>query len=667
MTGQIHVIIVGNGIYEHWPELEFIQPHNIRFSDYFQEQWPNVRIVEEGAEKAWTAADLREKLEGWMADCGKDDDVVLLWSGHGYGENGQHRLITYTSPAPGKGLVSSANTIKTQELADYLIKCQARRIVVLLNTCWSGDGGNELAAVVGQAVADSLPAEQTRSMAIISSARREESVDGAFVSGILSVLHSNKPPTGLGPEHTWAASDRYLSPERLCAAVNILLKPSNHQAQLFTVYGVVGDFFRRANVPVKAAELPPGALDRLRDAFPDQLSADPGPWTAAHLRAAIKQHAASEKTGEMMYRLKQLAIGVAALELLEGWLGPGAGLANRLAPAWQSVLRPLHQTSRPVERFGYIDQVVQYGGPEQVVEFVARVIHDAGDDPCHDRLYQWAERELRVDRKVVDDALARIKGSQGHNRLIINFGMAIAADGEEDALPESVFAWLYRPGEPGPETSECSFGPDGDVAEVVARLVGWARARAGQISHVDVALPVSLFRSQSRPESARLKLRGTLTKPVAASSGIIIRWADRILDPELRAVGVSQGNAIAKVKDPLCWVTPDTYAEVQQLNEDLMAPTRAVAFMFSPRDSIWFYAAAYNSPYVMWLDDDINDIADIRREIMSHWHELPRRLSEAYGSSQPAVIRSVRAVWDDPDWLENIVPNLIDPNHRLSV
>ena len=70
---------------------------------------------------------------------------------------------------------------------------------------------------------------------------------------------------------------------------------------------------------------------------------------------------------------------------------------------------------------------------------------------------------------------------------------------------------------------------------------------------------------------------------------------------------------------------------------------------------------------MLWIDDDTDDVADIQSEIMSHWHELPRRLSEAYGSPQPAVIRCVRAVWDDPDWLENIVPNLIDPNHRLSV
>ena len=667
MTGQMHVIIVGNGIYEHWPELAFIQPHNSRFAEYVREQWPSRRIVGEGAEKAWSAADIREKLEGWMADCGEDDDVVLLWSGHGYGTNAQHRLITYTSPGPGTGLMSSANTIKTQELADYLIKCPARRIVVLLNTCWSGDGGHELAAVIGQAVADSMPAEQTRSMVIISSARREESVDGAFVSSILSVLHSHNPPTGLRPEHAWTTTDRYLTPERLCAAVNVLLKPSNHQAQLFTVYGVVGDFFRRANLPVKAAELPLGVIHRLQTDFPDQLSSDPGPWTAAYLRSAVKQHAAGAQTGELAYRLDRLAVGVAALDLLEGWLGPGAGLANRLAPAWQSVLRPLHRITPPVERFGYIEQVVLHGGPEQIIEFVARVIHDAGDNPCHDRLYQWAERELGVDRKAVDDALVRIGGSQGHNRLIIHFAMDIAADAEEDALPASVFAWLYRPGEPCRETFKCPFGPDGDVAEVVARLVGWARAQAGQISHVDVALPVSLFRSPSRPESACLKLRGTLTRPVAASSGIVIRWADRILDSDLRADGLSQGNAIAKVPDALCLVTPDTYAEAQQMNEDLMTPARAVAFMFSPRDSSWFYAAAYNSPYVLWLDDDTDDTADIRHEILSHWHELPRRLSESYGTLRPAVIRSVRAVWDDPDWLENIVPNLIDPNHRLSV
>ena len=623
MKRQMHVIVVGNGMYEYWPELKFVRPQNEQFIQYVKEQWPGARVTCEGAGGAWSASDIRDKLEGWLASCGKEDDLLLLWSGHGYGENTQHRLITYSSPAAGRGSLSSANTIRTQELADYLIKCPARRVVLLLNTCWSGDGGQELATAIGEGIADSLSAEQTRSMAIISSARREESVDGAFLSSILKVMQSTRPPIGLGQEHVWAASDRYLSPERLCAAVNVLLESSNHQAQLFTVYGVVGGFFRRANRRSRIAELPPGVVDRLRRDFPRQLLADPGPWTAAYLRDAVGRNAASEETGELAYRLSRLAVGLAALQFLESWLGADAGLANHLGPAWRSVLPPLHRIPHPVERFGYVEQVVLHGALDQVIEFVARVIQDAGDDPCQDRLYQWAERDLGVDRKVVDDALSRLDSRQVQSRLIINFGMAIAADGEEDAVPESVFAWLYRPGELCRETFECSFGPEGDVAEVVAELVAWARARAANISHVDVALPVSLFLSSSRPEKARIKLRGALTRPVAAFGGIAIRWADRITDPELRAEGLRQGNIIAKRPDALCLVDCDAYEGPQQLNEDLTTPARAVAFMRKPGDPIWLYAAAYNSPYVLWPEDNAKDMPEIWEDILSRWQELP--------------------------------------------
>ena len=49
MTGQMRVIIIGDGIYRNWSELRLIQSHNTRFADYFHEQWPNSRIVWEGA------------------------------------------------------------------------------------------------------------------------------------------------------------------------------------------------------------------------------------------------------------------------------------------------------------------------------------------------------------------------------------------------------------------------------------------------------------------------------------------------------------------------------------------------------------------------------------------------------------------------------------------
>jgi hypothetical protein len=602
-----------------------------------------------------------------MTDCRDDDDLILLWSGHGHTDNGAHRLITYTSPAPGQGGISTENTITTNELADYLIRCPARRIVVLLNACWSGDGSQQLAASIGHAVADSLDAAQRRSMVIISSARREESVDGAFVSNILNVLRSQAPPAGIASEHRWDVSDPYLSPERLCAAVNVLLADHDHQAQLHVPYGVVGDFFRHVQPRTEAAELPSRVITRLLGDFPGQLSGRAGAWDASRIREALERQGASERSDELMDRLGKLALGLSVLEFLEKWLGSGAGLANRLAPAWASVLSPIHRIPRPTERFGFIEQVVFHSSTAEIVEFVARVIREARDNPCDDRLYRWAQDELSVDRQVVDDALQRLDSNVAQNRVIINFGMTIAADGDEDAQPRSVIAWIHSQDGRRIISSEHRFDPPYDVADTVARLVAWARAEVGDVAHVDVALPVSLFRSATRPEAARLRLGRAFSRPVVESSGVIVRWADRISYPELRLDGLNQGNAIAAASDPLCWISRGTGVQAQELFDKLMARPRAAAFAFEPDHIDLFYAAAYNSPYVLWSDSKDHNIRKIRREVMLSWPNLPSRLREAYRSAKPTVICSVHAVWDDPDWLENIVPKLVDPNHRLSV
>jgi len=666
MTGRMNLIVIGNGDYENpcWPALTHVPPHNARLAEYVRQQWPGSRIITEGADRAWPAADLRAKLRDWLECSGKDDDVLLLWSGHGLGKNGKHRLITWDSPDPDQVSITSENAIATSELADYLVGCPARRIVILLNTCWSGDGGHELAALIGDAMNETLTARQKRSMVIISSARREEARDGAFVSSILNVLSRPGPPSGLGQEHQWARSDSAIDPVQLVAAVNRLLEDSNHQAQLSVPYGTVGAFFRRLRTPV-AAQLPPSVVSRLLADFPGSLPAGAGPWDIAKLRAAISEHGNGELTDELSYRLDRLALSLAALTFLEGWLGSGSGLANRLGPAWRSVLRPIHRIPHPVERFGFIEQIALHGTAGQVVEFVARVIRDAGDNPCDDRLYQWAEDELRVDRQVVDDALSRISAPLPQSRLIINFGMTIADDEEQDALPKSVIAWLYRPDEPPRPPHEVPFDPP-DVAEIVGRMVAWARAEAGEISQVDVALPVSLFCADSRPEAASLRLHGRLRRPVAASSGIVIRWSDRILNAGLRAEGLAQGRSIASGAGALAWVDADTYADGQALYDALESHARAVAFSFKPSDPEFFYAAIFNSPYVVWPDADI---ANIRGEITARWQDLPRRLAEAYSSSapKPDAMRSMHAVWDDPDWLENIVPSLIAPQHRLTV
>ena len=667
MTGRMNLIVVGTGDYDDWPQLRFVQPHHDRFIGYVSQQWPNPRITADAATEPLTAPELRARLARWLTACDEEDDLILLWSGHGQiGSGGMHRLITPESPYPGGRDLGDENSVTTAGLADSLSRCPARRIVVLLNTCWSGDGGQQLTDRIGNTAADSLSEAQDRSMVIISAARREEATDGAFLSHALHILHAPVPPAGLAAEHRWSAADNQLTPQELCAGVNVLLRGDDHQAQLHTPYGVIGGFFRRTPHAAAAPELPTRVVTRLLRDFPSHLPAQPAAWDLVRVSHAHDRLGDGEPTGELRFRLRKLAQALSALAFLEGWLGADSGLANHMSPAWTSVLPTIHRTTRPADRFGYVEQVVLHGGPDEVIEFVARVIHQAGDDPCDDRLYHWAKRELAVDRQVVDDALARLGTWTAPSRLIITFGMTVPDDGEADALPKSAIAWIWNPDGPPVNSIECPFEPPYRVADTVANLVAWAREEVGSINHVDVILPVSLFRS-ARPEEARLTIYGRFTRPVVMSSGLVVRWAERITDAELQSKGASQARAISVDLDSLRWIDRGAGARAEALFNDLDGCTQAVGFMFEPDDLGLFYAAAYNAPYVLWVDDDSQDTGQVQQEVNLRWPDLPSHLNDAYKSDKPSIMRSLRLIWDDPDWLENVVPTLPNPRKRLRI
>ena len=130
---------------------------------------------------------------------------------------------------------------------------------------------------------------------------------------------------------------------------------------------------------------------------------------------------------------------------------------------------------------------------------------------------------------------------------------------------------------------------------------------------------------------------------------------------------MDQAHAIADAVDPLCWVDRGVYAGADRLLEHLSGRKQAVGFMFDPEDLELFYAAAYSSPYLLWTDGNGHDMGSVQHEVKLRWPDLPSHLAEAYKSVTPAVIRAVRVVWDDPDWLENIVPKLFNPNRRLHI
>lgn len=553
----------------------------------------------------------------------------------------------------------------TSELADFLLHCRAKRIVVLLNTCWSGNGGQELASAISGPVSESPPEEQTRSMAIISSARSEEALDGAFIPTMLAILKKSVPPPTLPEEHRWPESACTLPPDSLFAAVNVLLKEFDHQSQIKTAYGIVGKFFHLENTESEPPELPPGLIKRLRRDFPGQLSAMKAPWNEDRVKAEGKRCGGMQDSEELAHRLNRLALGLSAFNFLGTWIGRDAGLANHLPPAWQATLPPIHRIPRPKERFGYIEQIVLHSSDEQIVEFIARVIVDAGGDPKDNRLYKWAQENLEVDSQIVDDALHKVSSSSAVDRLIINFGLNIADDAEDDALPESVFAWIHRPDGTCSETRELRFNPPHDVAEMVGHLTRWALQEGNIINQVDVILPVSLFCSPTRPEAARIKLKRNLSKPVTEYSGIIVRWSERISDSIARSDGIEKGREIAE-GDEVRWIERGEHADNLEFYSSGTRGPQAVAFSYEPEGLDAFYAAAYSSPYILWIDEKCEDPTGLRKLIDQHWHNLPRLLKKEYCSPEPSTIRSAHIVWDDPEWLEKIVPCLPEFNYPLS-
>jgi hypothetical protein len=90
-NGRMNLIHIGISRYQHWDELKFVPPQHARFADYVREQWPDARISG-AADEPWTVSLIREKLAARLGECREEDDLILLWSGHGLSDT-RHRPL----------------------------------------------------------------------------------------------------------------------------------------------------------------------------------------------------------------------------------------------------------------------------------------------------------------------------------------------------------------------------------------------------------------------------------------------------------------------------------------------------------------------------------------------------------------------------------------------
>jgi WD40 repeat protein len=160
----------------------------------------------DGGDKPKVEQALGEWFEKTSSDC-----LVLFWTGHGSSDGG-HYLICRNSPRAG---LTSFNAIDAQALGPVIANCKAEKILVILDTCYSGLGAGEIASAFSKVLANrvSIPGRE-RAIAVIASAHPlEKAQEGIFCNTLRSVLFE---PTAIRP---WSDEDECIHTELLARAL----------------------------------------------------------------------------------------------------------------------------------------------------------------------------------------------------------------------------------------------------------------------------------------------------------------------------------------------------------------------------------------------------------------------------------------------------------------
>jgi WD40 repeat protein len=166
------------------------------------------------AATAISARSSRPDGRDWFGHLPYSSRLILFWTGHGCSDGGKHYLICRGSPRDG---VSTFNAIHTGAIGDILANCKAEKILVVLDTCYSGLGADDIAESLGKSLATRTQAAgQERAFAVIASAHSlEEAKEAVFSSALRTALFEpNLPPD----QREWTDRDEFIHTDALCSA-----------------------------------------------------------------------------------------------------------------------------------------------------------------------------------------------------------------------------------------------------------------------------------------------------------------------------------------------------------------------------------------------------------------------------------------------------------------
>ena len=158
-----------------------------------------------GLNRQTKPGDVAELLEALLLEQMGPDDVVCIYvGGHGAVLGDDHFIV---GPRTSRKRLSSRTALSAADLGNLLAQSRARRALLLLDACYSGEGANRAAEIFG-AITSRMKGPGLAELAVISSSHAlDPAFDGAFVEALGRVLR--------GETSRWTEKDRYIGQAQL--------------------------------------------------------------------------------------------------------------------------------------------------------------------------------------------------------------------------------------------------------------------------------------------------------------------------------------------------------------------------------------------------------------------------------------------------------------------
>ena len=166
--------------------------------------------------------DIEDELHDWFEGVSDYSRLILFWTGHGCLEEGQHFLVCRNSPRIG---ITSYDAINPDLIGEIIAaKCKAEKILVILDTCHSGEAANQIMSILDKRLGSRLPLPgQEQAYAIIVSAHPlERAQEAVFAKALRKALFDPFLPPN---RRLWTDNVEFISADDLAISAKRLMPP----------------------------------------------------------------------------------------------------------------------------------------------------------------------------------------------------------------------------------------------------------------------------------------------------------------------------------------------------------------------------------------------------------------------------------------------------------